>query len=91
MCFIFNVTTLHSVLLQFCALTSTVCLVLMWIGRSISGTTLLYIIFMSLLLAPGICIYVLPPVSQHNILDWPNTFHSLGSKGKTSAFVEDLT
>lgn len=51
----------------FCALMTIGCLLLMWIGRSISGTTLLYIIFMSLLLLPGICIHVLPCASQ---IDW---------------------
>lgn len=60
----------------FCALMSIGCIILMGLGRSISGTLLLYIIFMSLLLIPGVCIHILPAVSQG---DWHT--HFLGSKG----------
>lgn len=69
---------------QFCALVSIGCLVLMWIGRSVSGTTLLYLIFMSLLLTPGICIHVLPAVSQ---LDWQGQLEKIGTKGMPYGFI----
>ncbi|XP_034249228.1 reticulophagy regulator 3 [Thrips palmi] len=69
---------------MFCGLMSIGCLILMWIGRSISGTTLLYIICMSLLMIPGICIHVLPTASQ---VDWQSRL--LGSKDNAGDDVDE--
>ncbi|KAK3909419.1 Reticulophagy regulator 3 [Frankliniella fusca] len=68
---------------HFCALVSIGCLLLMWIGRTISGTMLLYIIFMSLLLLPGLCIHVLPSASQ---LDW----HISSQNGESKDHESDV-
>lgn len=72
---------------HFCALVSIGCLLLMWIGRTISGTMLLYIIFMTLLLLPGLCIHFLPSASQ---LDWHIPSQSGESKDHESDVDEYL-
>lgn len=69
---------------QFCAVACSALLILLFLGRSVSGIVLLYLTTMAAILLPGVCIHLLPP-------DTLDKFEVVKSKimGLKSALLND--